>query len=219
MKISHRFKDKELLDLALTHRSAKKQNNERLEFLGDAILGSVIAEYLYTHFPAADEGQLTRTRASLVNKKFLATIARELEIGAQIALGEGELKSGGWQRDSILSNTVEAIIGAIYLDNGYDSCRAEILAWYASALAEVNPAESIKDPKTQLQELLQSKNLALPNYETLKIDGPAHQQLFTVRCEVALLEKPVLETSNSRRRAEQKAAETVLRQLQEQSDE
>ena len=218
MKISHGFKDKDLLELALTHRSANKQNNERLEFLGDAVLGSIIAEYLYMHFPAADEGQLTRTRASLVNKKFLADVARQLEIGNQLALGEGELKSGGWHRDSILSNAVEAIIGAIYLDAGYDSCRDEVLRWYAPALEEVDPAKSIKDPKTQLQELLQSRNLPLPEYETLKIEGPAHSQLFTVRCAVKLLDEPVLETSNSRRKAEQKAAETVLCQLQESAD-
>ena len=128
MNLSYRFRDPELLQLALTHRSANTPNNERLEFLGDAVLGATITEYLYINFPQADEGQLTRTRASLVNKKFLASIARDLEVGAQISLGEGELKSDGWQRDSISSNTVEAIIGAMYLDGGYEACRTEVIA-------------------------------------------------------------------------------------------
>ena len=213
MNLSYRFRDPELLQLALTHRSANTPNNERLEFLGDAVLGATITEYLYINFPQADEGQLTRTRASLVNKKFLASIARDLEVGAQISLGEGELKSGGWQRDSILSNTVEAIIGAMYLDGGYEACRTEVLAWYADALKEIDPAKSIKDPKTQLQELLQGESLSLPRYQTLKIEGPAHNQLFTVSCEVELLDKPVIETGNSRRKAEQKAASAALDRL------
>ena len=201
------------MQLALTHRSANKQNNERLEFLGDSILGATITEYLYVSFPQADEGQLTRTRASLVNKKCLASIARELDIGTQISLGEGELKSGGWRRDSILSNTLEAIIGAIYLDGGYDACRTEVLRWYEEVLRKTDPAKSIKDPKTQLQEILQGENLSLPSYETLKIEGPAHNQLFTVSCNVELLDEPVIETANSRRKAEQKAAASALDQI------
>ena len=215
MKLSYRFRDQGLLQLALTHRSANSPNNERLEFLGDAVLGATITEYLYINFPQADEGQLTRTRASLVNKKFLASIARELDVGTEISLGEGELKSGGWRRDSILSNTVEAIIGAIYLDGGYEACRNEVLSWYADSFKEIDPAKSVKDPKTQLQELLQGESLSLPRYQTLKIEGPAHNQLFTVSCEVELLDKPVVETGNSRRKAEQKAASAALEQLGE----
>ena len=210
MKISYHFRDSSLKKLALTHRSADSPNNERLEFLGDAILGAVIAEYLYITFPKADEGQLTRTRASLVNRKSLASIARSLDLGAQISLGEGELKSGGWRRDSILSNTLEALIGAIYLDDGYESCREEILHWYVEVLKDVDPAKSAKDPKTQLQELLQGRNLGLPRYETRKVEGPAHKQVFTVSCSVELLSEPVIASSDSRRKAEQRAAAIAL---------
>ncbi|MGR8950552.1 MAG: ribonuclease III [Gammaproteobacteria bacterium] len=215
MNINYRFKDTELLQLALTHRSAATPNNERLEFLGDAILDTIITEYLYTNFPDANEGAMTRTRASLVNKKSLAAIARELDIGDNISLGEGELKSGGWQRESILSNTLEAIIGAIFLDGGLDACQAEVLDWYSSVLTEVDPGNATKDPKTQLQEILQGKNLNLPIYETVKVEGPAHNQLFTVRCSVELLPDAVIETANSRRNAEQRAARAILDTLAE----
>ena len=158
---------------------------------------------------------MTRTRASLVNKKSLATIARDLDIGAAIALGEGEQKSGGWQRDSILSNTLEAIIGAIFLDGGQDACRTEIMRWYQAILDDLDPSTASKDPKTQLQEILQGRSLSLPVYETLKVEGPAHNQKFTVSCSIELLSEAVVQSANSRRNAEQRAAKVVLETLAE----
>lgn len=218
LKIKYRFKDAQLLTLALTHRSAASPNNERLEFLGDAVLGAVITEYLYLNFPDADEGELTRTRASLVNKESLATIAREIDLGAEIQLGEGEMKSGGWRRDSILSNTLEAVIGAILLDGGQIACQEQILSWYANALDGLDPSNAKKDPKTQLQEALQSRNLPLPIYETVNIVGPAHNQIFTVSCKIELLDEAVVQQGNSRRRAEQSAAQDALLTLKENSE-
>lgn len=218
LKIQYSFEDKALLELALTHRSVASPNNERLEFLGDAILGAIITEYLYLSFPFADEGELTRTRASLVNKESLAKVAREIGLGGEIKLGEGEMKSGGWRRDSILSNTLEALIGAIFLDGGQAACREQILSWYTEALAAVDPSQSQKDPKTRLQEALQSKNLPLPTYETVSMVGPAHNQLFTVSCKIVLLEEAVVSEGHSRRRAEQSAAEAALLALKEKSE-
>ncbi|MEM7468304.1 MAG: ribonuclease III [Pseudomonadota bacterium] len=213
MNIRYRFKDPELLRLALTHRSVAKSNNERLEFLGDAILGAVITEYLFKNFPMANEGELTRTRASLVNKSSLAAIARELEIGEQIMLGEGEQKSGGWRRDSILSNTLEAIIGAMFVDGGETLCKDEVLRWYEGLFSTLDPSNASKDPKTELQELLQARNLKLPVYETLKVEGPPHKQLFTVSCKIELLDAEVVESGASRRAAEQQAAAATLREI------
>lgn len=218
LSIQYSFTDQALLDLALTHRSASSPNNERLEFLGDAILGAIITEYLFQAFPLADEGELTRTRASLVKKETLANIAREIGLGAEIKLGEGEMKSGGWRRDSILSNTLEAVIGAILLDGGQTECREQVLHWYQDILADVDPAQSQKDPKTQLQEALQSRNLSLPIYETVSMVGPAHNQLFTVSCQIELLDEAVVRQGNSRRRAEQSAAEAALLALKEKSE-
>ena len=183
--------------------------------MGDSILGAIITEYLYTTYPDANEGAMTRTRASLVNKKSLAAIARALDIGAEISLGEGEQKSGGWQRDSILSNTLEAIIGAIFLDGGQEACREEIMGWYESILQDIDPSKASKDPKTQLQEILQGKSMSLPVYETLKVEGPAHNQTFTVSCSIGLLPDAVVESANSRRNAEQRAAKAVLKTLEE----
>lgn len=213
LKLNYRFSDPSLLQLALTHRSASSPNNERLEFLGDAVLDVIISEFLYTQFPHADEGELTRTRASLVNRGSLATIAREIELGAEISLGEGEQKSGGWRRDSILSNTLEAVIGAIVLDGGHAACREQVLSWYAKILENLDPANAKKDPKTRLQEVLQSRNLPLPVYTTIDMVGPAHNQIFTVSCAIALLNEDMIEQGNSRRRAEQNAANAALEAL------
>ncbi|MCZ6892437.1 MAG: ribonuclease III, partial [Gammaproteobacteria bacterium] len=178
--MDYEFNDDSLRVKALTHRSAGSDNNERLEFLGDALLGLITAQYLFEHFPAADEGELTRTRASLVNRDTLAEIARSLDLGNLLVLGEGEQKSGGWRRDSILANSLEALLGAIYLDGGMDVCRQAVETWFAEKLADVDPKSAAKDAKTALQELLQSRRLELPRYETTDISGPSHDQTFTV---------------------------------------
>ncbi len=208
--LKYRFQRPELLALALTHRSADASNNERLEFLGDAIVGAVIAEFLYARFPHANEGQLTRIRATLVNKASLATLARQLSLGSRLRLGEGELKSGGWRRDSILANAFEALVGAIYLDGGLDECRREILEAYGARLEELDPALAVKDSKTELQEYLQSRRLPLPIYLMIATDGPPHAQTFTISCEVSGLAEPVQATARSRRQAEQEAARFAL---------
>jgi ribonuclease-3 len=208
----YQFCNAALKDLALTHRSARKTNNERLEFLGDAILGHVIAEYLYREFPDADEGQLTRTRASLVNKETLAKVARDMELGEQIVLGEGELKSGGWRRDSILANTLEAVIGAVYLDAGLDVCATSIHRWFGDYLRAANPQDAHKDAKTRLQEHLQAQGLNLPKYTTTNVAGPPHEQVFTVECHVET-QPAVRAEGKSRRIGEQRAATLMLTQL------
>ena len=213
--LNYEFNDDELLRRALTHRSAHAGHNERLEFLGDALLGMVVAEYLFNQFPAADEGQLTRTRAALVNRDTLADIARTLDLGVDLVLGEGELKSGGWRRDSILANAFEAILGAIYLDGGLAACRGVILTALSSQLAEIDPARAHKDAKTALQEFLQSRRRELPHYQMMDISGPSHAQIFTVRCQTDALEQPVIAQGPSRRKAEQAAAEAALRLLRE----
>ena len=213
--LDYEFQDQELLRRALTHRSAHSPHNERLEFLGDAVLGMVVADYLFTHYPNADEGQLTRTRAQLVNRDSLALVARQLDLGQHLVLGEGELKSGGWRRDSILANAFESILGAIYLDGGIEACRQVVVTALSAMLAEADPARAHKDAKTALQEYLQGRRRELPNYEMLEITGPSHDQIFTVRCHSDALEQPVIAQGPSRRKAEQAAAEAALRQLLE----
>jgi ribonuclease III len=212
--LSYRFHDPELLKLALTHRSVSAHHNERLEFLGDALIGALIAEALYRQFPTADEGQLTRARATLVNKDSLAAIARELDLGPRLHLGEGELKSGGWRRDSILANALEAVVGAIFLDGGLTACKEELAQWFATRLATLNPAVMAKDPKTLLQEYLQSRQAPLPTYHTVALSGPPHEQRFTIACEVAGLTQAVQAAGRSRRQAEQEAARLALGALQ-----
>ena len=211
--LGYEFHDAALLVQALTHRSHGTPHNERLEFLGDALLGMIVAEALYARFPAADEGRLTRTRATLVNRESLALVARDLELGEHLRLGEGELKSGGWRRDSILANVLEALLGAIYLDGGMEACRDAVLRFLAPRLAAVDPATATKDPKTTLQEYLQGRGLGLPEYTTMDITGPSHEQLFTVRCAVDTLAEPVVARGPSRRKAEQAAARAALEAL------
>lgn len=214
-ELGYTFADASLLTVALTHRSAGKPNNERLEFLGDAIIGFLVAEFLHQHFPNADEGQLTRTRASLVNRETLAGMARELDLGSRIALGEGEQKSGGWRRESILANALEAVLAAIYLDGGIDAARVSLRDWYGARLLNVDPGATQKDSKTRLQEFLQQRRFPLPNYTTREVEGPPHAQSFTVVCS---LETPPLSleaSGNSRRHAEQEAARLVLAALHE----
>ncbi|HCE3378858.1 TPA: ribonuclease III [Vibrio parahaemolyticus] len=212
-KLGYQFKDAGLINLALTHRSANSKHNERLEFLGDSILSFVIADDLYHRFPKVNEGDMSRMRATLVRGHTLAELGREFDLGDYLKLGPGELKSGGFRRDSILADAVEAIIGAIYLDSDIEKVRSIVLSWYNSRLEAIKPGVSQKDPKTRLQEFLQGRRKLLPVYTVTNIKGEAHNQEFTVECEVAGVDKPVIGKGTSRRKAEQAAAETALEQL------
>ncbi|MCC5882966.1 MAG: ribonuclease III [Halomonas sp.] len=213
-RIGHTFNDITLLELAMTHRSFGGQNNERLEFLGDSIVNFVIAEALYERFALAREGQLSRLRARLVRGQTLAELAREMSFGECLRLGSGEMKSGGHRRDSILADAVEAVLGAIYLDAGMDVARTRVLAWYAERLESIDLQDTQKDPKTRLQEFLQSRQSPLPRYDVVSVEGEAHDQTFTVQCHVELLDSHTLGTGSSRRHAEQQAAELALLQLE-----
>jgi ribonuclease III len=212
-KLGYSFNNAALLKQALTHRSMGRNNNERLEYLGDSILNFVIAEDLYQRFPLAVEGQLSRLRASLVKGVTLTKIARRLGVGPFLLLGQGEMKSGGEFRSSILADSVEAIIAAIYLDTNLDTCRQRILFWFQEEIAQVSPDHIVKDPKSTLQEYLQSKQHPLPEYELVEARGKEHEQVFVVSCKVALLDESVLGESTSLRRAEQRAAANVLAEL------
>ena len=211
----HRFTDPGLLEQALTHRSAAARHNERLEFLGDALLNLFVGEALYAHWPQADEGALTRARAELVRESTLAAVARDMALGERIVLGPGELKSGGHRRDSILADTLEALIAAIYLDSDFASCRATVLPWFEPAIAALPPPHKVgKDAKTRLQEWLQGRQRPLPQYELVAESGEEHAKRFVVRCR---LEAPDLQAegeAGSRRAAEQIAAEGVLAQIE-----
>lgn len=209
-KLGHRFARTELLRAAITHRSRGGMHNERLEFLGDSILNFTIADELYHRFPKSREGDLTRMRAVLVRGETLAQIARDLALGDYLHLGLGERKSGGQQRESILADALEAIIGALYLEGGLTLCRARILAWYESRLEGLTPSASQKDAKTKLQEYLQAKHLTLPEYHIVDVSGDPHNPTFKVHCMVSMLDKPVQGVANSRRKAEQAAAENTL---------
>lgn len=209
-RLGHRFRDAGLLHAALTHSSAGAINNERLEFLGDAVLALLIAEDLYRRFPAANEGKLSRLRASLVKRETLAGVARGLDLGPQLLLGEGEKKSGGAARDSNLANAVEAVIGALYLDGGMDACRAAVLPWFDATVSALARDGLRKDPKTELQELLQARHLPRPAYEVTEVEGPPHHRVFTVQCSTEALHAPVLGQGRSRRGAEQTAARGAL---------
>ena len=208
--LDYEFRQPALLEQALTHRSAGGENYERLEFLGDAILSFVISAELFQRFQAIDEGRLSRIRASLVKGDTLAAIARDLALGDCLSLGSGELKSGGFRRDSILADAMEAIIGAVYLDAGIERARALILSLFAERLDQVDPSKALKDPKTRLQEYLQSRSLPLPEYEVVRVCGKSHAQTFTVSCKVQALNAQATAEGISRRRAEQSAAEQIL---------
>lgn len=212
--IDYRFSSPALLKLALSHCSSGQQNNERLEFLGDSILGFMMAEELYSRFPEAREGQLSRLRADLVQRSTLADLARELKIGPALNLGTGELKSGGADRDSILADALEALISAIYLDAGLDTCRRIVMGWFAARLDALDLDTQTKDAKTRLQEFLQANRNNLPEYEVLEVAGKDHQQTFAILCRVDLLPEPVTGYGTSRREAEQEAAEAVLKALE-----
>jgi ribonuclease-3 len=206
---------KELYVQALTHRSAAGDNNERLEFVGDALLGFVIAEALWERFPDADEGRLSRLRASLVKKESLATLARGLALSDHLRLGPGELRTGGHARDSILADALEAVLAAVYLDQGFAGARQVILAVFREALEATCKAGASKDPKTRLQEALQARRRPLPEYEVLEVTGSQHAQTFRVRCRLPDDGRSAEGEGTSRRRAEQQAAESMLALLEE----
>ena len=214
-RIGHRFADPALLAQALRHRSAGVPHNERLEFLGDSIVNMLVAQTLFERWPKADEGALTRARSTLVCEGALAVIARQLELGPRLVLGPGELKSGGFRRDSILADAVEAVIAAIYLDAGFDACRQVVLPWFEASIAAL-PAtgKPDKDPKTRLQEWLQARQKPLPHYELISESGDDHAKHFHVRC---TLVDPTLASEGegtSRRIAEQQAAAAALALLE-----
>jgi ribonuclease III len=213
-KLNYQFKNPDLLALALTHRSANASNNERLEYLGDAVLGFVIAEALYQKFVSGPEGVLTRQRASLVKKETLAGLAKGLDLGQFLILGSGERKSGGWRRDSILANTLEAIIGAIYLDSDFETCRHFIIYLYRDLLETLTLEDTGKDSKTELQEFLQARKQPLPIYKIIVEEGEAHERVFTVECHVESLSDAISASGKSKRAAEQSAAHKTLVFLQ-----
>jgi len=212
--LGHAFRDEALLAQALTHRSAAAQHNERLEFLGDALVNLIVAQALFERWPKADEGALTRARAELVRESALATIARAKDLGSHLILGPGELKSGGHRRDSILADAIEAVVAAIHLDAGFEACRAVVLPWFDAAIAALPPPNRVgKDAKTRLQEWLQARQKPLPVYTLLSESGDEHAKLFHVACDIT---EPALRgegSGGSRRAAEQVAAEAVLARL------
>ena len=211
--INYHFSDAALLKQALTHRSVNKNNNERLEFLGDSILGCVISHELYHRFPLVDEGQLSRLRSSLVRGQTLAKLAKTLNLSETLVLGQGELKSGGFRRESIQADAFEAILGAIFLDSDYVTVSAVILKLYDELLSDASPDDSLKDFKTQLQELLQKKGHSLPIYELIKTKGQDHNAVFYVSCHIKEFNLSVEENAKSIKRAEQACAELILESL------
>ncbi|MES2998435.1 MAG: ribonuclease III [Pseudomonadota bacterium] len=217
--LGYHFKTPELLEDALSHRSFRgNKNNERLEYLGDAVLNFVIAAALFRKNRLAREGELSRLRANLVRGETLTDLAQEFELGKYLRLGAGELKTGGAQRKSILADGLEAVVGAIYLDGGFQACEKCILCWYETRLENVETLPDLKDPKTRLQEYLQARKLPLPLYTILMLAGPAHQQIFKVECQLDGLPNKSIGMGSSRRRAEQEAAEKILAELESVSD-
>ncbi len=210
----YQFRQKNLLEQALTHRSYSRQlNNERLEFLGDSILNLIISNHIYERFSAADEGDLSRIRASLVKEETLALVARQINLGDFIHLGGGELKSGGFRRASILSDALEALIGAIYLDSDYAQTEAAVLHLYQEQLQNVDADANLRDPKTRLQEHLQANKNSLPSYQVEQITGKSHDQVFTVSCKLTDLDMQSNGKGSSRKKAEQQAAQKILDKL------
>ncbi|EXJ14705.1 ribonuclease III [Imhoffiella purpurea] len=212
--LGHLFDRGGLLEQALTHRSAGPVNNERLEFLGDALIGFVIAEALCLRFPQADEGTLSRLRASLVKRDSLARLARGLKLGDYLRLGAGELRTGGHARDSILADALEAVFGAVYIDAGFEKARTVVLNLFANRLEQTDAAHAGKDPKTRLQEWLQSRKRPLPEYLVLSIGGDQHDQTFTVSCLLNDVDVSTRGEGTSRRRAEQAAAQAMLERIE-----
>lgn len=214
-RIAYTFEDNKALELALTHRSFSSKNNERLEFLGDGVLNFIVAHQLFSRFPNLPEGDLSRLRAQLVKEATLADIAVTLELGDMLKLGEGELKSAGWRRPSILSDAVEAIIGAVYLESGFAAAETTVLHLYHEKLDNIDPKVIDKDAKSQLQEYLQSKKIDLPDYEVVSIEGEAHAQSFTVKCYIKKLDITTQGDGTSRRNAEQKAAKLAMEKIKQ----
>ena len=211
----HQFVQPTLLEQALTHRSfAKTNNNERLEFLGDSVLNLVISQYLFEQLTGSNEGEMSRLRAFLVKEQTLADIARGAQLGGHIKLGDGELKSGGCYRESILSDTLEAIIGAIYMDSGFAAAETAVLKLYQDYLKNLPGAGSLKDPKTRLQEILQARQIDLPGYEILRTVGKDHNRIFTVKCRIPALSVEATGKGSSRKKAEQVAADNILKKWQ-----
>lgn len=214
-KLGYQYQDLGYLQKALTHRSAGSKNNERLEFLGDSLVNFMIADVLFHQFTSLPEGDMSRVRAYLVKGDTLAIIGREYNLSDYLVLGPGELKSGGYRRDSIIADAVEAIIASVYEDGGLDQCRLLVERLYQKRLEELDPKKVGKDSKTRLQEYLQSRNTALPVYSIISVNGVAHAQEFTVSCYVELLNRKFEATATSRRKAEQKAATEALQVLGE----
>jgi len=216
--LGHHFRREDLLDQALTHRSAGGPNNERLEFLGDALIGFVVAEALVAGLPEADEGTLSRMRAALVKRESLAELARGLDLGDYLHLGAGELRTGGHNRDSILADALEAVLGAVYLDAGFEAARTVAMGLFRTPLAHLSAAPAGKDPKTRLQELLQSRRRPIPEYQVVSVGGTQHAQSFRVSCLLPDQGTVTQGEGSSRRRAEQAAAEAMLGRLAESAD-
>jgi len=214
-RIGYQFNDESLVEEALAHRSYSSTNYERLEYLGDSLLNFVIADEIHAKFPELDEGALSRLRASLVRGTTLASIARELELGEFLRMGTGELRSGGFNRDSTLADLLESIIGAVYRDSEFDTARALVLTLFEKRLQNTLPPEELKDPKTRLQELLQGRGLDRPVYSVVKTEGKSHQLEFTVTCAIASHNVKVFSVASSRRKAEQAAAADVLSRASE----
>jgi ribonuclease III len=213
-RLGHQFADPRLLEQALTHRSRGADNNERLEFLGDGVLGCAMADELYARFPQLSEGKLTRLRASLVREEALAEVAKTLGLGTFLRLGEGELAAGPEPRPSILADALEALLGAVFLDAGYDAARKTVLAAFGPLIERLDPERPAKDAKTRLQEVLQAKHRRLPHYEVVAVTGEAHRQAFVVECSVAELDLRAKGSGTSRQRAEQQAAKAMLEKLE-----
>lgn len=213
-KIGYEFSDTAVFDKALTHRSVGGSNNERMEFLGDSILGFVVADVLFAKLGNADEGDMSRLRSSLVKGVTLAEIAKEIDLGNYLHLGPGELRSGGQSRNSILADALEAVIAAVYLDGGIDAARQVIISLYKDRFENVTKKKHLKDPKTRLQEYLQARQHNLPTYSVLEVTGEQHNQHFIVKCDVADLKLQTIADGSSRRIAEQKAADNILGDLE-----
>lgn len=211
--LSYTFKNPTLLEQALTHRSYSSMNNERLEFLGDGALNFIIAHQLFLRFPKLSEGDLSRLRAQMVKESTLCEIALSLNLGNVLKLGEGELKSAGFRRPSILADAVEAIIGAAYLDGSYAAAEAIVIKLYANLLNNIDPAVIGKDSKSLLQETLQARKIDTPDYQVIAIEGEAHVQVFRVECVIAKLKLRTEGEGASRRAAEQKAAQSALEDI------
>lgn len=208
--IGYTFQNQALLEQALTHRSAGSNHNERLEYLGDAVLGLTIANQLYHQFPKAREGQMSQLRASLVRSESLADIARTLALGDYVLMGTSECKSGSHDRDSVLEDLLEALIGAIYLDSDFNIVQQTVLQWFTQRLQSLSLADNVLDPKSQLQATLQQQGYELPHYDIINTEGAEHQQTFTVRCTVPELSLVAQGQGSSRKKAEQVAAQKVL---------